>query len=228
MIDTKGVAVGQINGLTTITLSNFCFGLPARITAITRCGKESMFDIHREVELGGSNYSKGVLILTGFLKGRYAKDIPFYLSASLVLEQTYGTIDGDSASLAEICALISSLSNIPIKQSLGITGSINQHGIVQAVGSLNEKIEGFYDICSLQGFTGEQGVIIPDVNVKNLMLKPEVVAACSKSQFHVYPVKTIDEALMLLTEKDPDMIHEQCELTLKKYAASRKGVDLHD
>jgi predicted ATP-dependent protease len=224
MIDTNGATVGQINGLTSITLSNFCFGLPARITAITRCGKESMIDIHREVELGGSNYSKGVLILTGFLKGYYAKEVPFYLSASLVLEQTYGTVDGDSASLAEICALISSLSNIPIKQSLGVTGSINQHGIVQAVGSLNEKIEGFFDICSLQGFTGDQGVIIPDVNVKNLMLKPEVVAACNAGQFHVYPVKTIDDALLLLTGKEPSIIHNQCEATLKKYAESRKGL----
>lgn len=220
LIDTHKEVVGQINGLSVITLSNFCFGLPTRITAITRCGKEAMIDIHKEVHLGGSNYSKGVLILAGYLKGRYAKENLFYLSASLVLEQTYGTIDGDSSSLPEICAILSSLSNIPIKQSFAVTGSINQLGEVQAVGGLNEKIEGFYDICLLQGLTGKQGVIIPSANVKNLMLKTEVVKACEQGKFHVYGVKTIDEAIMLLTGVAPNIIHEQCEATLKQYAKS--------
>lgn len=220
LIDTQKEVIGQINGLSTITLSNFCFGLPTRITAITRCGKEAMIDIHREVQLGGSNYSKGVLILAGYLKGRYAKEALFYLSASLVLEQTYGSIDGDSSSLAEICAILSSLSSIPIKQSFAITGSINQLGEVQSVGGLNEKIEGFYDICVLQGLTSEQGVIIPSANVKNLMLKTEVVKACEQGRFHVYAVKTIDESIMLLTGIDPNIIHERCEATLKQYAKS--------
>ncbi len=224
LIDTKGEAIGQINGLSTISLSNFTFGIPTRITATTRAGKDAMIDIHREVELGGSNYSKGVLILSGFLKGRYAKDVPFYLTASLVLEQTYGSIDGDSASLAEICALISSLSNVPIKQSFAITGSINQLGLVQGVGGLNEKIEGFFDICSLQGLTGEQGVIIPEMNAKNLMLKQDVVQACNNGLFQVYPVKTVDDALILLMGKDPSVIHDQCEETLKRYAASSRKI----
>lgn len=220
LIDTRKEIIGQVNGLSTITLSNFCFGLPTRITAITRCGKEAMVDIHREVHLGGSNYSKGVLILAGYLKGRYAKDSLFYLSASLVLEQTYGSIDGDSSSLAEICAILSSLSNMPIKQAFAITGSINQLGEVQSVGGLNEKIEGFYDICVLQGLTGKQGVIIPEANVKNLMLKTEVVNACEQGKFQVYGVKTVDEAIMLLTDVAPDIIHERCEATLTQYAKS--------
>lgn len=220
LIDTQQEVIGQINGLSIITLSNFCFGLPTRITAITRCGKEAMIDIHREVQLGGSNYSKGVLILAGYLKGRYAKEALFYLSASLVLEQTYGIIDGDSSSLAEICAILSSLSSIPIKQSFAVTGSINQLGEVQSVGGLNEKIEGFYDICVLQGLTGEQGVIIPSSNVKNLMLKTEIVNACEQGKFHVYAVNTIDESIMLLTGVDSNIIHERCEATLEQYAKS--------
>ncbi|MBS0288603.1 MAG: AAA family ATPase [Proteobacteria bacterium] len=225
LIDTQKEVIGQINGLSTITLSNFCFGLPTRITAITRCGKEAMIDIHREVHLGGSNYSKGVLILTGYLKGRYVKEEFFYLSASLVLEQTYGSIDGDSSSLAEICAILSSLSNIPIKQSFAVTGSINQLGEIQSVGGLNEKIEGFYDICVLQGLTGEQGVIIPLANVKNLMLKTEVVKACEQEKFRVFAVKTIDEAIMLLTDVDPNIVHARCEETLKLY--SKMGSAYH-
>jgi predicted ATP-dependent protease len=223
LIDFKNEAVGQINGISIITLSNFSFGLPTRITAITRSGKDSMVDIQREVDLGGSNHSKGVLILTGFLKGQYAQDQPFYLSASVVLEQTYGMIDGDSASLGELCALLSSLANVPIKQSLGVTGSVNQHGAVQSVGGINEKIEGFFDMCLLQGLTGTQGVLIPSTNVKNLMLKEEVVAACEKGLFHIYAVRTVDEALTLLTGRHPNEIHSLCENTIIRYAKIRKG-----
>jgi len=224
LIDLKGEAIGQINGISIINLSNFSFGLPTRITATTRSGKESMVDIQREVNLGGANHSKGVLILAGYLKGRYAKEQPFFLSASLVLEQTYGMIDGDSASLGELCALISSLSNVPVKQSFGITGSVNQHGVVQSVGGINEKIEGFFDMCSIEGLTGSQGVLIPHTNIKNLMLKKEVVQACDEGRFHVYAVKTIDEALALLTDKQPQEIHTLCEATLIKFAKTRKGI----
>lgn len=223
LIDLKNEAIGQINGISIINLSNFSFGLPTRITATTRSGKESMVDIQREVNLGGANHSKGVLILSGFLKGRYAQEQPFYLSASVVLEQTYGMIDGDSASLGELCALISSLSNVPIKQSLGVTGSVNQHGAVQSVGGINEKIEGFFDMCHLEGLTGKQGVLIPFTNIKNLMLKQGVVKACEQGLFHIYAVKTVDEALSLLTGRHPNEIHALCESTLIKYAKTRKG-----
>ena len=223
LIDVQGKAVGQINGLSVIEVPNFAFGLPTKITAITRSGKESMIDIQREVHLGGANHSKGVLILTGFLKGRFAKEIPLYLSASLVLEQTYGRVDGDSASLAEICAIISSIADVPIKQSLAVTGSVNQHGLVQSVWGINEKVEGFFDICKTKGLTGDQGVIIPCANVKNLMLKNEVVQASKDGTFNVYPVSTIDDAIMLLTDTLPGEIQKRCDATLKKYADSRKG-----
>ncbi|MBS0285805.1 MAG: AAA family ATPase [Proteobacteria bacterium] len=223
LIDIEGEVVGQVNGLSVIEVPNFAFGLPTRITATTRSGKESMVDIQREVNLGGSIHSKGVLILSGFLKGRYAKDVPLFLSASLVMEQTYGLVEGDSASLAEVCALISSLANIPIFQHFAVTGSMNQHGFVQAIGGANEKIEGFFDICSHFGLTGKQGVIIPQANVKNLMLKQEVVDACDKGLFHVYAINTIDEALFLLTGIAPDEIQHLCETTLKHYATLRKG-----
>lgn len=222
LIDLKNEVVGQINGLSVISLSNFTFGLPTRITASTRAGKASLIDIQREVDLGGANHSKGVLILAGFFKGRYAKELPFHLSASIVLEQTYGMIDGDSASLAELCALISSLSNVPIKQSIGITGSINQHGRVQSVGGINEKIEGFYDICAIHELTGTQGVIIPATNTKNLMLKQEVVEACANGLFRIYAVETIDEALTIVTGIDLKKIHAQCEAALIQYAMSSK------
>lgn len=218
LIDLKNEAVGQINGLSVISLSNFTFGLPTRITASTRAGKGSVIDIQREVDLSGANHSKGVLILAGYFKGRYARELPFHLSASIVLEQTYGMIDGDSASLAELCALISSLANVPIKQSMGLTGSVNQHGMVQSVGGINEKIEAFYDICTLHGLTGNQAVIIPSTNIKNLMLKQEVVDACAKGQFQIYAIETVDEALTLLTGSEPQKIHAQCEAILTQYS----------
>lgn len=224
LIDVEGEAVGQVNGISIIELPDFYFGIPTRITATTRSGKESVIDIQREVDLGGANHSKGVLILSGFLKGRYAKDIPFFLSASLVMEQTYGRIEGDSASLGELCALISSLANIPIKQALAVTGSVNQLGFTQPVGGINEKIEGFFDICYEKGLTGEQGVLIPATNIKNLMLKQEVVNACSKGDFHIYSIQTVDEALALLTGRDPEEIHLSCDVMLRKYAESRRGI----
>ncbi len=224
LINVEGEAVGQINGLSVIEVPNFSFGLPTKITATTRSGKESMIDIQREVHLGGANHSKGVLILTGFLKGRFAKEIPLFLSASLVLEQTYGSVDGDSASLAEICALISSISQVPIKQSIAVTGSVNQYGYVQSVWGINEKIEGFYDICVTKGLTQNQGVIIPQANVKNLMLKKEVVASCKRGHFHVYSVETVDEALWILTGVSTNEIQDRCDETLIRYAKLGKGI----
>lgn len=198
-IDTEGEHVGQINGLSVLQLGKFAFGQPSRITARVRMGKGDIINIEREVELSGPIHSKGVLILAGFLGARYAQDRPLSLSASLVFEQSYGGVDGDSASSAELYALLSAISGVPIRQSLAVTGSVNQHGLVQPIGGVNEKIEGFFDICNARGLTGEQGVLIPASNVKNLMLRQDVVEAVRDGKFHIYPVTTIDEGIELLT-----------------------------
>lgn len=198
-IDTSGVSVGQINALTLIQYGNRDFGHPSRITARMHMGKSGIVDIQREVRMGGPIHSKGVLILSGFLMGRYVRDEIFSLSATLVFEQTYGMIEGDSASVAELCALLSTFSNVPIKQNFAITGSVNQHGDVQAIGGVNEKIEGFFDICKMRGMTGQQGVLIPDSNVPNLMLREDVIASVKAKQFHIYAISNIDEAMTILT-----------------------------
>ncbi|MFQ6102284.1 MAG: Lon protease family protein [Anaerolineae bacterium] len=199
LIDTTGERVGQVNGLSVIGLGNFAFGQPSRITARVRMGKGKVVDIEREVELGGPIHSKGVLILSGFLGARYAAERPLSLSASLVFEQSYGGVEGDSASMAELCALLSALAEVPAKQSLAMTGSVNQHGEAQPIGGVNEKIEGFFDVCKARGLTGEQGVIIPASNVQHLMLRQDVVEAVEAGQFHVYSVRTVDQAVELLT-----------------------------
>jgi lon-related putative ATP-dependent protease len=199
LIDTQGEKAAQVNGLSVLMLGNFAFGRPTRITARTRLGKGEVIDIEREVELGGPLHSKGVLILSGFLGARYAEDTPLSLSASLVFEQSYGGVEGDSASSAELYALLSAIADVPIKQSLAVTGSVNQHGQVQAIGGVNEKIEGFFDICEARGLTGDQGVLIPQSNVKHLMLRQDVVDAVEAGDFHVYAVSTIDEGIELLT-----------------------------
>jgi lon-related putative ATP-dependent protease len=199
LIDTTGARVGQVNGLSVIDLGDFPFGEPTRITATTRVGGGEVIDIQREVALGGPIHSKGVLILSQFLAARYSGNRPHSLAASLVFEQTYSQVEGDSASLAELCALLSSLADLPIRQSLAVTGSVNQLGEVQAIGGVNEKIEGFFDICVARGLTGDQGVIIPAANVEHLMLDDKVVAAAAAGQFHVYPVRNVDEAIELLT-----------------------------
>lgn len=199
MIDTQGTVAGQVNGLAVIALGNFVFAQPSRITATSRLGKGDVINIEREVKLSGAIHSKGVLILSAFLAARYAKNQPLALSASLVFEQSYGMIDGDSASMAELCALLSNLADVPLKQSLAITGSVNQLGQAQAIGAVNEKIEGFFDICTARGLTGEQGVIIPAANVKHLMLRQDVIAAAAAGRFHIYAVNTVDQAIALLT-----------------------------
>jgi lon-related putative ATP-dependent protease len=199
LIDTQGEEVGQVNGLSVLALGNFAFGRPTRITARVRLGKGEVIDIEREVALGGPIHSKGVLILVGFLNGRYAVDHPLSLAASLVFEQSYGGIEGDSASSAELYALLSAIAEIPIRQGLAVTGSVNQQGRVQAIGGVNEKIEGFFDICQARGLTGEQGVLIPDSNVKHLMLRQDVVEAVAEGQFHVYAVETVDQGIEILT-----------------------------
>lgn len=200
LIDTDGSKIGQVNGLSVMTLGDLDFGHPTRITARVRLGKGEVVDIQREVELGGPIHSKGVLILAGFLGARYCTDRPLSLSASLVFEQTYGQVEGDSASCAELCAFLSALADVPLKQSLAITGSVNQHGEVQPIGAVNEKIEGFFDTCQARGLNGGQGVVIPAANVKHLMLREDLVRACRENKFRIYPVATVDEAMELLTD----------------------------
>jgi lon-related putative ATP-dependent protease len=220
LIDTDGEEVGQINGLSIIPLGDFMFGRPTRITARTRMGKGEVVDIEREVELGGPIHSKGVLILSGFLGARYAEEKPLSLSASLVFEQSYGQIEGDSASSAELYSLLSSLAQVPIKQSMAVTGSVNQRGQVQAIGGVNQKIEGFFDICEARGLTGDQGVIIPASNVKNLMLRHDVIDAVGEGRFHIYPVETVDEGIEILTgvpagERGPDGNYPEGSINFK-------------
>ncbi|WP_151704868.1 Lon protease family protein [Nitrincola alkalilacustris] len=198
LIDTEGEAVGRSNGLTVLQVGDVAFGTPARITATVNPGNRGIVDIEREVTLGQPIHSKGVLILTGYLGHKYARDFPLTLSASIALEQSYGYIDGDSASLAEVCTLVSALTGIPISQQYAITGSINQYGEVQAIGGVNEKIEGFFKLCKTRGLSGSQGVVIPRANVRNLMLKREVVDAVSNGQFKVYAVSTVDECMEIL------------------------------
>ena len=190
-----------MNGLSVIQLGDFAFGRPSRITARVRLGKGEVVDIEREVEMGGPIHSKGVLILVGFLGARYAMDQPLSLSASLVFEQSYSGIEGDSASSAELYALLSAIGEIPLKQSLAVTGSVNQHGQIQPIGGVNEKIEGFFDTCKAKGLSGGQGVLIPASNVKHLMLRKDVIEAAKEGKFHIFPVETIDQGIEILTGK---------------------------
>jgi lon-related putative ATP-dependent protease len=199
VIETGGSRVGQINGLAVLQLGDVAFGHPQRISATVTLGSGEVIDIEREVKLGGPLHSKGVLILSGFLASHYVTDRPLSLSASLVFEQSYGGVDGDSASTAELCALVSALAGVPLKQSLAITGSIDQHGNVQAIGGVNEKIEGFFDLCQKRGLSGAQGVLIPAANVKHLMLRRDVVEAVAAGKFQIWPVAHADQALSLLT-----------------------------
>ncbi|MGE0387779.1 MAG: AAA family ATPase [Gammaproteobacteria bacterium] len=198
-IATDGEAVGQVNGLSVMMLGEHAFAHPTRITATTRVGGGEVMDIQREVDLGGPIHSKGVLILSAFLAARYSQARPHALAASLSFEQTYGAIDGDSASVAELAALVSSVGRFALRQSLAVTGSVNQHGAVQPIGAVNEKIEGFFDLCAARGLNGEQGVIIPYANRLHLMLREDIVQAVAEGRFHVYAVRTVDEAFELLS-----------------------------
>jgi lon-related putative ATP-dependent protease len=202
MIDTDGEVVGQVNGLAVYSLGDYMFGRPSRITATTSMGRAGIINIEREADLSGSTHNKGMLILTGYLRKKYAQDKPLTMSASIAFEQSYSGVDGDSASSTEIYALLSSLSEVPIKQGVAVTGSVNQKGEVQAIGGVNHKIEGFFDCCRKKGLTGAQGVMIPESNVKDLMLRKDVVDAVNKGQFHIYAVKTIDQGIEILTGKE--------------------------
>lgn len=213
LIDTDGSRVGQVNGLAVMTMGDHMFGRPSRVTATTSMGRSGIVNIEREAKLSGSTHDKGVLILSGYLRQLYAQDKPLTLSASLCFEQSYSGIDGDSASSTELYALLSRLANVPLRQDVAVTGSVNQWGDVQAIGGVNEKIEGFYDVCVQRGLTGSQGVMIPQANVRNVMLRPDVAEAIRHGRFHVYPVTHIDQGLALLTGRSagnidtPDTIH---------------------
>jgi predicted ATP-dependent protease len=202
LIDTEDMVVGQGNGISLLTLGDYSFGKPSRITARTFVGSKGILNIDRETELGGPIHNKGSLILAGYLGGRYAEDIPLAFSASITFEQLYEEVEGDSASSSELYALLSSLSGFPIRQDLATTGSVNQRGEVQAIGGANEKIEGFFAVCKIKGLTGTQGVIIPASNVKHLMLRDEVVEAVRDGKFHIFAVSTIDQGIALLTGKE--------------------------
>jgi lon-related putative ATP-dependent protease len=201
MIDLDGEVVGQVNGLAVYAMGDYMFGKPSRITCSTAMGRAGIINIEREADLSGSTHNKGMLILGGYLRKKFAQDKPLTMSASIAFEQSYGGVDGDSASSTEIYALLSSLSEVPIKQYIGMTGSVNQNGQVQAIGGVNEKIEGFFDCCLKKGAKDSQGVMIPESNVKDLMLRQDVVEAVGKGQFHIYPVKTIDQGIEILTGK---------------------------
>jgi lon-related putative ATP-dependent protease len=199
LIDTEGAVVGQVNGLSVMGVSGYSFGLPSRITARTYAGREGIINIERETDMSGNIHSKGVLTLNGYLGGKFAQEKPLGLTAQVTFEQLYGGVEGDSASSAELYAILSSLSDVPIRQNLAVTGSVNQMGEIQPIGGVNEKIEGFFDVCSLKGLTGDQGVIIPVSNIDNLMLKDEVIEAVNNNLFHIYAVTKIEEGIELLT-----------------------------
>jgi predicted ATP-dependent protease len=200
LVDTSGERVGQVNGLSVVRLGDLTFGHPLRITARVHAGRGEVVDIEREVELGGPIHSKGVLILAGFLGARHGGDRPLSLTASLVFEQSYGPVEGDSASLAELCALLSALGEVPIRQALAVTGSVNQLGDAQPIGGVNEKIEGFFDACRVQGGPSPgQGVIIPGGNVQHLMLREEIIESVADGRFAIHPVRSVDEAMAILT-----------------------------
>ena len=237
LIDTDNKKIGQVNALSVLQIGEFAFGQPSRITATVRIGEGHIVDIEREVDLGGDIHSKGVMILSSYLGHHYAKTRILSLDANLTFEQSYGQVDGDSASVAELCALLSAVSEIPVKQCMALTGSVNQLGEVQAIGGVNEKIEGFFDICNLRGLTGRQGVIIPGSNVVNLMLKKEVLQAVENNQFTIYSIEHVDDALSLLMGMDAgkidaqgqypeNTINYQIQKNLEKYS-SLKHIEQH-
>jgi predicted ATP-dependent protease len=209
LVDVDGAVLGQVNGLAVYQMGDFSFGKPSRITAKTFIGRGGIVNIERESKLSGKTHDKGVLILSGYLGGKYAQERPLSLAASVCFEQSYEGVDGDSASSTELYAILSSLAEVPIKQGIAVTGSVNQNGEIQAIGGINQKIEGFYDVCRLKGLTGNQGVLMPKSNLRNLMLRADVVAAVKEGKFHIYAVGTIDEGMEVLTglvsgESDPE------------------------
>jgi len=237
LIDTKGWIVGQVNGLSVYDTGEYSFGKPTRITARTALGRNGVINIEREAELSGPTHNKGVAILAGFFRSLFAQNKPLVMDASLTFEQSYGGVDGDSASSTELYALLSSLANLPIRQDIAVTGSVNQKGEIQAIGGVNEKIEGFYEVCKARGLTGTQGVIIPYQNIKNLMVRGEVYEAVEKKKFHVYAIHTIDEGIEILTGVkagrrrknftfEPDTVYARVDEKLTAYAEAWKQFEM--
>ena len=208
LLESDGYAVGKINGLTVMQIGDSSFGAPARISTTVYPGGKGIIDIERESNLGQNIHSKGVLILSGYLGNKYAQRFPLEISASIAMEQSYGYVDGDSASTAELCCLLSALIQVPLRQDLAITGSLNQYGEIQAIGGVNEKIEGFFNVCRARELTGKQGVIIPKSNANNLMLNDDIIEAVKQGLFHIYAIETADQALHLLTGIEPGVADE--------------------
>jgi lon-related putative ATP-dependent protease len=236
LIDSTGDRVGQVNGLSVYMLGETEFGRPARITVKTAVGRSGIINIEREAAMSGPTHNKGVLILSGYLRSQYAQDKPLVLSASIAFEQSYNGVDGDSASSTEIYAILSSLSGLPLRQDIAVTGSVNQHGEIQPIGGVNQKIEGFFDVCNARGLTGKQGVMIPAQNVKDLMLRHDVVDAVKMGQFHVYAVTTVDEGIEILSGKPagkrarsgkyaPGCVHARVDAVLQKFARTYKAYE---
>jgi ATP-dependent Lon protease len=220
LVDIDGRRVGQVNGLSLMEIGSYAFGRPSRVTASVGMGQAGIVNIERESKLSGSIHDKGVLILAGYLRNRFGQDQPLALSAGLCFEQSYGGVEGDSASSTELYALLSRLSNIPLRQDIAVTGSVNQWGDIQAIGGVNEKIEGFYDVCRAVGLTGKQGVLIPESNVRHLVLRDNVVQAVAEGKFHIYPVRTIDDGLAILSGLgSADPINEKVRKRFKELAA---------
>jgi lon-related putative ATP-dependent protease len=228
-IKVEGEQTGQVNGLSVISLGDISFGQPSRITASLSLGKDGVINIEREAEMSGPIHTKGVLILSGYIADKYARDKPLTLSARLVFEQNYSGVEGDSASSTELYALLSALSGLPIRQGIAVTGSVNQKGEVQAIGGVNEKVEGFFEVCRAKGLTGDQGVLIPENNVSDLMLKEEVRAAVESGKFHLWSVKHVDEGIELLTgvkpgarqedgQFEPDSVNARVDARLRQMA----------
>ncbi len=235
MIATEGSVIGQVNGLSVLDMREHVFGIPSRITATTSIGRQGIINIEREVEMSGPSYNKGVLIISGYLAGMYAHNKPLTMNASITFEQNYSGVDGDSASSTEVYAILSSLANIPIRQSIAVTGSVNQKGEIQPIGGINQKIEGFFETCRLRGLTGEQGVMIPYQNTRDLMLQEEVITAVRKGQFHIYSIRTINEGIEILTGMkagrrtgdgafEPGTVHAAVDHTLTEYAKHWKSL----
>jgi len=222
MIDSEGMVVGQVNGLSVYQMGEYDFGKPTRITAKTSMGRAGIINIEREASLDGPSHNKGMLILAGYLRSKYAQRKPLVLSASIAFEQSYSGVDGDSASSTEVYAILSSLSSIPLDQGIAVTGSINQHGEIQPIGGVNLKIEGFFDVCRARGLNGRQGVIIPHQNVPDLMLRHDVVEAAQKKLFHIHAVKHVDDGIAILTGKPASVVHAKVDATLARFMKANK------
>jgi lon-related putative ATP-dependent protease len=222
LVDVEGEATGQVNGLAVSRVGEHEFGHPARVTATAAAGGGDLINIDRETELSGPIHDKGFLILTGFLRNRFARDLPLSLKASIVFEQSYSQVEGDSAAAAELLALLSALADLPLRQDVAVTGSVNQHGRIQAVGGATAKVEGFFEVCKQAGLTGNQAVLVPNANVRHLMLKPAVVEAVRAEQFHVFAMETVDDALELLTGVPGETVHKRIEDRLATMAETAR------